>query len=365
MGCVHSHKKIINPDVDKNDIKIDNQITNTLSQLLFKQQLPNLPLYGEYEAPLHTSIPNLVPRVDNCCFRAIICLKHFIERKISRIVTNKNKINMVDNSISLTSRNGGNAIYDDINGNSTNNQGIDADNPRHSDISTNTCHTLQEAQVSNKMVPRSPRENSCKGSPAPLVPGYYQPLTVEHLSHIYPLEIIPHTFPFDSHSMLKENIDQHNLYNDDIDLKYENHSNPILSNPILSNPNSFTGANIDSIISEIMRDVENTMSDEKYKILVSNLDIIRHIDPNNKLCVDHCGKLSIDTSYLKSITRYLYGNNRTITINHVISTIDTALILRNNGHMDEKLITGLNNLAETYSDSNDVRDKIRKLIINI
>jgi hypothetical protein len=117
-------------------------------------------------------------------------------------------------------------------------------------------------------------------------------------------------------------------------------------------------------------DLNNKMiinnSDKKYEIIIKNLMLIRTIQQGDKLCVDNNEMLSIDLSYFPSIKRKLTGNNKAVTIKRVVYTINAAKLLKNNVPkikelMDEQLVAGICNLAETYSKHEDLCKSLKNL----
>lgn len=121
-------------------------------------------------------------------------------------------------------------------------------------------------------------------------------------------------------------------------------------------------------------------NDERCQIIYRNLKVIREINVNDKLCVDNNGELSVDISYLPSLTRKITGNNRNVTMDRVHETINIARELLNkyanderytneyselNNLFDHKLVAGLKNLSETYASYEDVKNKIDLIIQTI
>ncbi|VBB18806.1 hypothetical protein YASMINEVIRUS_1338 [Yasminevirus sp. GU-2018] len=115
---------------------------------------------------------------------------------------------------------------------------------------------------------------------------------------------------------------------------------------------------------------EDDTVDEKYKIVYDNLRVIRDIKVNDKLCVGAKGELSIDTSYIPSVTRTLTGNNKVVTIDRIDETIKIAKQLKRRVKpirevMDSFLVTGIRNLAETYSGTEEFKKKLESIADSI
>jgi hypothetical protein len=422
MGCAHSqkHSMDVDPYLSKNDniMLTDNVITISLP-LQISSPLPLL-------LPVRASMSALASTCDNCCFSPIITLKNFIKRKCRSMIsegTSQDKritiykyddtfndsvtlsqcFNNTENDIYSHDVNSERAttfyhhdtsnrmLYDDLYGLCNNYSSNNIPCKQKHNQKQKQCHILStmsteidDCTIFSREASRIQNDDDISSEIITHVDVssiYYNP-TANNSA----LNDMLHTSPFDSHSILKGAVDQHELYNNN-DLKSVADFNQ--SRNILSNPADNIETNIDTIMTitpvdsshnavvndksklyDVTISNNSTIIEEKYKKLVSNLNTIRNIEPNNKLCVTIGGKLSIDNSYVKSITRFLYGNNRAITLDHVISTVNMALILRNELHWlrnftDDKLVFGLNNLAETYSDSDDVKAKIHKLVASI
>jgi hypothetical protein len=108
---------------------------------------------------------------------------------------------------------------------------------------------------------------------------------------------------------------------------------------------------------------------EVSKRIFENLKVIRKIKVGDKLCVTVNGVLSIDQSYIPSVSRTLTGNNKNNTIEQVIETISLAKdyklkVKEIKKLMDNKLKNGLTNLASTYYNNEELNQKI-KILINL
>lgn len=124
-----------------------------------------------------------------------------------------------------------------------------------------------------------------------------------------------------------------------------------------------------------MNDVHiNINIDPDINRLVNNLKVISDIKPSQKLFLNKKTKeLSIDNGYFKSITRWMYHQNRYETIAEVDKTISDCIDLINqkkyinlfNKRIMNDAIQGITCLFGTYSDDdniskiiNDIRHKI-------
>lgn len=109
--------------------------------------------------------------------------------------------------------------------------------------------------------------------------------------------------------------------------------------------------------------------DEKYKSVYENLRVIRSIKPNEKLRVSSTGELSIDQSYLPSVTRILTGNSKIITVQRIDETLKVARQLKKippiKQMLDDQLAVGLRNLAITYASDEASRNKLESLASSV
>lgn len=101
--------------------------------------------------------------------------------------------------------------------------------------------------------------------------------------------------------------------------------------------------------------------------IICNLKTIRGIKQGDKLCVSYSGELSIDTSYMPFLTRTLYGNNRNVTIDEVVKTINNGKKLfcyypYLTNLYDTMLNKGINNLILTYKDNETIQQQLNGLI---
>jgi hypothetical protein len=114
---------------------------------------------------------------------------------------------------------------------------------------------------------------------------------------------------------------------------------------------------------------DNTI-DVAYRVIYENLKVLRKIKVNDKLCVSAKGELSIDTSYIPSLTRTLTGNNKMKTLERIDETIKMAKLIRRKVKpirdlMDKPLAIGIRNLAETYAGSDKIRSTLEVIAGNI
>lgn len=111
--------------------------------------------------------------------------------------------------------------------------------------------------------------------------------------------------------------------------------------------------------------IATTDLDEKYKLIYENLKVIRNIKPNDKLRVSSIGELSIEQSYIPSLTRTLTGNNKIVTIARIDETIKIAKQLRKISQikqlLDDQLASGLRNLGVTYANDDVFKDKLESI----
>lgn len=139
-------------------------------------------------------------------------------------------------------------------------------------------------------------------------------------------------------------------------------------------PNTFQSPNrsrarlstsVESPSSPLSTASSNGELDDKYKLIFENLKIIRSIKPNDKLRVSSTGELSIEQSYLPSVTRTLTGNNKIVTVTRIDDTIKVAKQLRKIPQikqlLDDQLATGLRNLAITYTNDDVFKEKLESL----
>lgn len=97
------------------------------------------------------------------------------------------------------------------------------------------------------------------------------------------------------------------------------------------------------------------VTDDKYKVIYGNLLVLRDVKIHDKLRVSSKGELSIDSSYIPSITRAITGNNKVVTVEQVEETVKTARKLKYmqtiRDCINDKLIQGIRNLAQTYENT--------------
>ena len=146
---------------------------------------------------------------------------------------------------------------------------------------------------------------------------------------------------------------------------------------------------ISDIINEETKTIKTTAQiQEEYIKIVSemtleevfiNINLISKIEPNYKLFINN-KFINIDTSYIQSISRWFFGNDRKNTIffvNLVINksfeycdkllttkNIDTKLLFRITSDIKNS-INGLLNLKHTYSSDKLVQAEIDVIIENI
>lgn len=102
-------------------------------------------------------------------------------------------------------------------------------------------------------------------------------------------------------------------------------------------------------------DEKYCVTDDKYKVIYGNLLVLRDVKIHDKLRVSSKGELSIDSSYIPSITRAITGNNKVVTVEQVEETVKTAKKLKYmqtiRDCINDKLIQGIRNLAQTYENT--------------
>jgi hypothetical protein len=107
----------------------------------------------------------------------------------------------------------------------------------------------------------------------------------------------------------------------------------------------------------------------EHRLICENLEVIRSIKPYNKLRVSSAGELSIDQSYVPSVTRKLTGNNKMVTIAQITETIRLAkqyqIIPQSKQSETDPLEIGLCNLAITYAYDDVCKDMLENLTSTI
>lgn len=101
-----------------------------------------------------------------------------------------------------------------------------------------------------------------------------------------------------------------------------------------------------------------------YQMICDNLTVIKTLKPYEKLNVSITGALSVDNSYIPSLSRTFTGNNKFITMERIKETIIIAKQLQNVVEcigsliVDPALIDGLNALEVTYANDEYVKKEL-------
>jgi hypothetical protein len=132
-------------------------------------------------------------------------------------------------------------------------------------------------------------------------------------------------------------------------------------------------------MARLQEEFVNIVSEMTLEEVLININLISKIEPNYKLLIKD-NFINIDTSYIQSISRWFYGNDRNSTLlflNLVINksfeycdkllsskNIDTKLLFRITLDIKNS-INGLLNLKQTYSYDKLVQAEIDVIIENI
>jgi len=145
------------------------------------------------------------------------------------------------------------------------------------------------------------------------------------------------------------------------------------------NEETNTQMNTIKTTAQIQEEFIKIVSDMTLEEVFININLISKIEPNYKLYINN-KFINIDTSYIQSISRWFFGNDRKTTIffvNLVINksfeycdkllttkNIDTKLLFRITSDIKNS-INGLLNLKHTYSSDKLVQAEIDVIIENI
>jgi len=145
------------------------------------------------------------------------------------------------------------------------------------------------------------------------------------------------------------------------------------------NEETNTQMNTIKTTAQIQEEFIKIVSDMTLEEVFININLISKIEPNYKLYINN-KFINIDTSYIQSITRWFFGNDRKTTIffvNLVINksfeycdkllttkNLDTKLLFRITSDIKNS-INGLLNLKHTYSSDKLVQAEIDVIIENI
>jgi hypothetical protein len=145
------------------------------------------------------------------------------------------------------------------------------------------------------------------------------------------------------------------------------------------NEETNTQLNTIKTTAQIQEEFIKIVSDMTLEEVFININLISKIEPNYKLYINN-KFINIDTSYVQSISRWFFGNDRKTTIffvNLVINksfeycdkllntkNIDTKLLFRITSDIKNS-INGLLNLKHTYSSDKLVQAEIDVIIENI
>jgi len=146
-----------------------------------------------------------------------------------------------------------------------------------------------------------------------------------------------------------------------------------------TNTNTNTQLNTIKTIAQIQEEFIKIVSEMTLEEVFININLISKIEPNYKLFINN-KFINIDTSYVQSISRWFFGNDRKTTIffvNLVINksfeysdkllttkNLDTKLLFRITSDIKNS-INGLLNLKHTYSSDKLVQAEIDVIIENI
>lgn len=107
-----------------------------------------------------------------------------------------------------------------------------------------------------------------------------------------------------------------------------------------------------------------------YKILYDNIMVLRELKYGEKLCVNEKGEISVDNSYIPSLSRTLSGNGKRTTLERVEETIKTAILIRKKNRiirkvLDDRLKHGIMNLSHTYEAYPEISRRLKDIANSI